>query len=66
VKEFKNTGPADAQVVFNRHHSKLRNVIERTFGTAKAKWQMLKGVPHYWEPKNIDNSCSVCTAQLRA
>ena len=37
VKEFKDRGPQDVQEVFNRHHSKLRNVIERTFGAAKAK-----------------------------
>ncbi|XP_066344384.1 uncharacterized protein [Miscanthus floridulus] len=47
VKEFQTRGPIDAQELFNRHHSKLRNVIERTFGAAKVKWQMLKGIPHY-------------------
>jgi hypothetical protein len=47
VKEFQKKGPSDEQEVFSRHHLKLRNVIERTFGAAKAKWKMLKGVPHY-------------------
>ena len=47
MKEFQTRGLCDAQKVFNRHHSKLCNVIERTFGPAKAKWQMLKDVPHY-------------------
>ena len=47
VKEFQTKGATDAQELFNRHHSKLRNVIERTFGATKAKWQMLKGIPHY-------------------
>ena len=37
VKEFKDRGPRDAQEVFNRHHSKLRIVIERTFEATKAK-----------------------------
>ena len=32
--------------MFNHHHSKLRTVIEQTFGATKAKWQMLKCVPH--------------------
>jgi hypothetical protein len=47
VKEFQKKGPSNEQEVFNRHHSKLRNVIEKAFGAAKAKWKMLKGVPHY-------------------
>ena len=38
VKEFQTKGATDAQELFNRHHSKLCNVIERTFGAAKAKW----------------------------
>ena len=33
--------------VFSYHHSKLRNVVERIFGVAKDKWQMLKGMPNY-------------------
>ena len=37
----------DAEEVFNHHHSKLRTVIEQTFGATKAKWQMLKCVSHY-------------------
>jgi len=36
----------DTEEVFNHHHSKLRTVIEQTFGATKAKWQMLKCVPH--------------------
>jgi hypothetical protein len=60
VKEFKNRGPGDAQEVFNRHHSMLRNVIERTFGAAKAKWQMLKGIPHYSEIKQSQIITALC------
>ena len=37
----------DLEEVFNYHHSKLRTVIEQTFGAVKAKWQMLKCVSHY-------------------
>jgi hypothetical protein len=51
VKEIKNRPAGDAQEVFNRHHSKLCNVIEQTFGAVEAKWQMLKGIPHYSEIK---------------
>jgi len=39
--------PQNAEELFNRHHSRLRNVIERSFGAAKMKWQMLDRVPHY-------------------
>jgi hypothetical protein len=38
VKEFKNRLPGDAEEVFNSHHSKLHNVVERTFGATKGKW----------------------------
>jgi len=47
VKEFKKKKPQNAEELFNRHHSRLRNVIERSFGAAKMKWQMLNRVPHY-------------------
>ena len=47
VKEFKKRKPQNAEELFNRHHSRLRNVIERSFGAAKIKWQMLDRVPHY-------------------
>ena len=33
--------------MFNFHHASLRNVVERLFGVVKARWHMLKGVPHY-------------------
>jgi hypothetical protein len=46
--------------VFNRHHSKLCNVIERTFGAAKAKWKMLKGVPHYSGTKQTQIIIALC------
>jgi len=47
VKEFKKRKPQNTEELFNRHHSRLRNVIERSFGAAKMKWQMLNRVPHY-------------------
>jgi len=36
-----------SKVVFNHHHAKLRNVIERTFGVTKKKWRILKGILSY-------------------
>uniref|UniRef100_A0A0D3BM97 DDE Tnp4 domain-containing protein n=1 Tax=Brassica oleracea var. oleracea TaxID=109376 RepID=A0A0D3BM97_BRAOL len=33
--------PVSAQELFNRKHSGLRSVIERTFGVWKAKWKIL-------------------------
>ena len=44
--------------MFNFHHSKLRNVVERSFGVAKNKWQMLKAMPNY--PK--DKQCQIIVA----
>ena len=60
MKEFQTKGATDAQELFNRHHSKLRNVIERTFGAAKAKWQMLKGIPHYPGTKQTQIIIALC------
>ena len=60
VKEFETRGPADAQELFNRHHSKLRNVIERAFGATKAKWHMLKGVSHYPGIKQTQIIIALC------
>ena len=47
VKEFKKGSPRHAHELFNKYHLRLRNVIERTFGCAKSKWQLLNGIPHY-------------------
>jgi hypothetical protein len=57
-KEFKHRGLEKLEEMFNLHHSKLRNVVERSFGVAKNKWQMLKGVAHY--PK--DKQCHIIVA----
>ena len=32
---------------FNYRHSSLRNVVERTFGIWKSRFQILRGIPHY-------------------
>ena len=60
MKEFQTKGACDAQELFNRHHSKLHNVIERTFGAAKAKWNMLKGIPHYQGTKQTQIILALC------
>ena len=46
--------------VFNHHHSKLRTVIEWTFGATKAKWQMLKCIPHYKGIKQTQIILALC------
>ena len=46
--------------LFNWHHSKLRNVIGRTFGAMKAKWQMLKDIPHYPRTKQTQIIIALC------
>ena len=61
-KEFKKRGPQHLEEVFNYHHSKLRNVAERSFGVAKNKWQMLKGMPKY--PKDKQNQIIVACFAL--
>ena len=47
------------QEKFNLTHSRLRNVIERTFGVLKNRWQILDGVPycHRTKQKMIIMSC---------
>jgi hypothetical protein len=46
--------------VFNHHNSKLRTVIEQTFGAVKAKWQMLKCVPRYKGIKQSQKILALC------
>jgi hypothetical protein len=38
----------------------MRNVIERTFGAVKAKWKMLKGMPHYPGTKQTQIIIALC------
>jgi hypothetical protein len=47
LKEFDAKGPQNLNEVFNYHHSGLRNVVERSFGVLKTKWQILQGIPLY-------------------
>ena len=37
----------EASELFNYLHAKARNVVERTFGIMKNKWQILKEIPLY-------------------
>ena len=47
------------QEKFNSTHSRLRNVVERSFGVLKNRWQILDGVPycHRTKQKIIIISC---------
>jgi len=58
LKEFADRPAQGPNEVFNFHHASLRNVVERLFGVVKARWRMLKGVPHYPRKKqdNIINA----------
>lgn len=47
LKEFDAKGPENVSEIFNYHHSCLRNVVERSFGVLKNKWQILRGIPFY-------------------
>ena len=47
LKQFEDRRPERFEEVFNFHHASLRNVIERGFGVVKARWKILKEVPHY-------------------
>lgn len=47
LKEFDAKGPENLNEIFNYHHSSLRNVVERSFGVLKSKWQILRGIPLY-------------------
>ncbi|WVZ48956.1 hypothetical protein U9M48_000341 [Paspalum notatum var. saurae] len=47
LKEFDAKGHESVSEVFNYHHSCLRNIVERSFGVLKNKWQILKGIPFY-------------------
>ncbi|XP_010477692.1 PREDICTED: putative nuclease HARBI1 [Camelina sativa] len=39
--------PSSHKEMFNKRHSSLRSVIERTFGVWKAKWRVLREKPRY-------------------
>ncbi|XP_022685298.1 putative nuclease HARBI1 [Setaria italica] len=47
LSEFNAKGPENLNEIFNYHHSCLRNVVERSFGVLKNKWQILRGIPLY-------------------
>jgi hypothetical protein len=46
---------------FNRKHSSIRNVIERSFGLLKMKWEILYSIKKYpmWKQKMIVVACMV-------
>ena len=47
-QEFRRRGQQNGRKeVFNRLHSSLRNVIERSFGVWKQRWRILQNMPAY-------------------
>ncbi|KAJ6855126.1 protein ALP1-like [Populus alba x Populus x berolinensis] len=47
-QEFRRRGqPSGRKEVFNRAHSSLRNVIERSFGVWKQRWKILQNMSAY-------------------
>jgi len=53
--------PKTPKEKFNRIHSSIRNVIERSFGVLKMKWQILYKMPNYpmWKQKMVVVACMV-------
>ena len=48
LEDFRRRGePSGRRKVFNRAHSSLRNVIERTFRVWKQRWRILQCMPPY-------------------
>jgi hypothetical protein len=48
LQEFRRRGqPQTREEIFNRMHSSLRCVIERTFGVWKKRWRILQNMPAY-------------------
>ncbi|CAL5370245.1 unnamed protein product [Camellia sinensis] len=45
--EFQRHNPRNRDELFNRAHSSLRSVIERTFGAWKMRWRFLKDMPRF-------------------
>jgi hypothetical protein len=52
---------------FNRIHSSIRNVIERSFGVLKMKWQILYKMPKYpmWKQNMVVVACMVLQNFIR-
>ncbi|TVU18893.1 hypothetical protein EJB05_35011, partial [Eragrostis curvula] len=47
LQQFVEVGPSTWEEKFNHDHASIRNVVERTFGVAKNRWQILDGIPNY-------------------
>ena len=55
------TEPKTPKEKFNRIHSSIQNIIERSFGVWKMKWQILYKMPNYpmWKQKMVVVACMV-------
>ena len=51
-----NIFPQNARELFNMRHSKLRNVIERIYGVVKARYPILRDMPHGYD---INTQCNI-------
>ena len=63
LQQFRTSGPPrNQEETFNKLHSSLRSVIERTFGVWKKKWRILDDHPRYH--KKIQNKVVQATMAL--
>ncbi|WVZ99148.1 hypothetical protein U9M48_044488 [Paspalum notatum var. saurae] len=45
---------------FNMHHASIRSVVEQAFGVLKAKWRILRGIPHYDQDRQAKFIIACC------
>ncbi|XP_027060941.2 uncharacterized protein [Coffea arabica] len=62
LSTYKNAARAGPEkILFNTRHSKLRNVIERTFGVLKNRFKFLKGpVPNFYMMTQVSVVIACC------
>ena len=58
----RNRGPTKEEEWFNYRHSSLRNVIERCFGVLKARFPILRDMPHGFSVKTQKYIPTACCA----
>ncbi|KAK6843921.1 hypothetical protein PG987_004781 [Apiospora arundinis] len=63
LQEWKrgNHAPSTPEELYNLRHSRIRNVVERTFGIVKRKWKILRSSPPEYDLNTqIDIIYAVC------
>lgn len=53
LDEFRGRSAETGEENFNYHHASIRNVVERTFGVLKSRWQILRGIPFYGRDRQV-------------